>query len=542
MKRDTTRFGRIGLCVVAALGVLLPGTASAQNWDELIDGGGDAPALPPGQITLGTGPLLDIIGNLEQGEESADMYCISVEDPDFFSATYMFAADAGSGQLWLFDAAGNGIAHASDTTSPYLTVISPALVTSTGNHFIAITRAGVQPIDGAGNPIFPTITSGETGPNAGVGPVAGWVGPAVDPPGPYRILFEHASFHIEDDPGGDGTQPDGGPWWTYTLAEHFNYGNLFNIEVTQNAVGEDCIRLVDDPKAWPFLAVANSSRGTLTRIAVEDIPAFGISEGDVVGEYWTSPDGMQRNPSRTTVDGYGNVWVGNRSEAGVVAGQNKGSMTRVGLVLGGTRVDSTGNPDATGDYLQGPFEYCGCEDRDGDGLIKTSLGYPRTTGLPSADYTNTVLAWPNTAAADSFGGVSTAEDECITAYYRTEGYGVRHVSIDKNNDVWASGTSNREFELVDGSLATQITAFQAQCGGYGGVVDPDGVVWSAQWGSNNLLRYDPVSTLQQCLDIPNYGMGIDAECTTSMTDFSLWTDVVYNNLAYEVSPAGVQLN
>lgn len=527
--------------VLAAM-TAVAGAAHAQSWNETVDGGGDAGPLPSGQLVLGTGTLADITGDLEQGETSVDLYCISIPDPATFTANYFNAADGESGQLWLFDAAGNGVAHASDSTSPYNVGITPGLASATGNHFIAISRLGVEPVDAAGNPIFPTIGSGQTGPNGGVGPVAGWTGPAVHGPGPYRIIFEHASYHIEGEPGGDGTQPDGGPWWTYETADHLSYGNLFNLELTQDATGQDCLRLTDEPKAWPYIAVANSSRGTLTRIAVQDIPAYGIAEGDVVGEYRTAPSGMATNPSRTTVDGYGNVWVGNRSEWGIVAGEQKGSMTRVGLVIGGTRVDATGNPDATGDYLQGPFEYCGCEDRDGDGLIKTSLGYPRTTGLPNADYANTILPWPNTAGADSFGGVSTAEDECITAYYRTEGTGVRHVSIDRNNDIWVSGTGNREFELVDGSLATPITTFQALCGAYGGVVDPDGIVWSANWGFSNLLRYDPVSTAQQCLPIPNYGMGIDAECTTSMTDFAVWTGVVGNNLAYEISPGGTLLN
>lgn len=546
MVKKRRRLGRpavVRTSLIAGMGLLV-GLAPAQVWDETTDGGGDAGPLPPGQLTMGTGLLATILGDLEQGEETADLYCISIPDPTSFTASYFNAADGESGQLWLFDAAGNGVAHACDDTSPYATGITPGLVTATGNHFIAITRRGVQPIDSGGNPIFPTITSGQTGPNLGVGPVAGWAGPALDGPGPYRIVFENASYHMEgDDPGGgDGSQPDGGPWWTYETADHLNYGNLFNLELTQDATGEDCLRLVDDPKAWPFIAVANSSRGTLTRIAVQDLPAYGIAEGDVVGEYLTAPSGMASNPSRTTVDGYGNVWVGNRNEWGVVAGEQKGSMTRVGLVIGGTRTDAAGVPTVGGQYLQGPFEYCGCEDRDGDGLIRTSVGYPRTTGLPNADYTATTLPWPNTAGADSFGGVSTAEDECITAYYRTEGTGVRHVSIDKDNDIWVSGTGNREFELVDGSLATPIFAFQGMCGGYGGVVDPDGIVWSAQWGTTGLLRYDPIANTQQCLPIPNYGMGIDAECTTSMTDFSLWTSVASAGNAYQVSPGGTLLN
>ena len=34
----------------------------------------------------------------------------------------------------------------------------------------------------------------------------------------------------------------------------------------------------------------------------------------VLGEYLTHPNGMSGNPSRTTVDANGDVWVGNRNE------------------------------------------------------------------------------------------------------------------------------------------------------------------------------------------------------------------------------------
>lgn len=536
---------RRGATMGAIVAVLLASVASGQFWDETIDGGGDAGSLPSSaQITIGTGPLTQITGFLEQGEAVADMYCISIPDPGAFTASYFNSNPGESGQLWLFDSAGNGVAHGSDDTAPYSTAILPGLVTSPGVYFLAISRLGVVPTDGGGGAVFPFISSGQTGPNIAAGPVAGWsVSPTGSIPGPYRIILEGAGYHDDGTGGHGGSQPDGGPCWTYTLEDHFNYGNLFNLEVISDpATGEACLRLVDEPKAWPFLAVANSNRGTLMRIAVEDIPSLGISEGDVLGEYKTAPFGMLDDPSRTTVDGFGNVWVGNRRELGSSGGQFKGSVTRVGLVLGGTRVDALGNPDATGDYLMGPFEYCSCEDRDGDGLIKTSRGYPRTTGLPNADYANTILPWPNTAGADSDGGVSTAEDECITAYYRTVPTVVRHVSIDANNDVWVGGTGNRRFEHIDGALVSQLTFFQSECGGYGGLVDPDGILWSAQWGPNNLMRYDPVSTARQCLNIPNYGMGLDTDCTTNPGNFSVWTSLANDGNAREISPAGVLLN
>ena len=79
------------------------------------------------------------------------------------------------------------------------------------------------------------------------------------------------------------------------------------------------------PKPLPLINVACSERGTIVRIHTVT--------GEILGEYQTAPDGRDRNPSRTTVDHDGNVWVGNRDEAS----NGKGSVARIGIVLGGTR-------------------------------------------------------------------------------------------------------------------------------------------------------------------------------------------------------------
>lgn len=309
----------------------------------------------------------------------------------------------------------------------------------------------------------------------------------------------------------------------YTSMADFNQGYLFNLEHV-NVMGDDCLKLKDEVRAWPIVSVANSGRGTLSRI--------NINNGNVIGEYHTAPDFMQDNPSRTTGDEFGNVWVTNRDEAGLVAGTPKGSVTRVGLVVGGTRGIKVGNTfvaNPVGDYLQGPFSYCTCSDRDGDGLIKTSRGYPHVTG--STDYVPTVLPWPNTAFADSNGGVSTAEDECITAYVRVAGTGTRFLTIDAAGDVWTGGVYNSEFEKVDGPTATVVplSQFNGVCGGYGGLIDKFNVLWSA-----GVMRRALPSGPVQCLGICSYGVALDP--ITNHVWFSCGQDV------NEVSSAGTLLN
>ncbi len=531
------------LAAVVGIAGGIVGSSHAQVWDESANGGGDAGNLvTTGQITTGQGALPTIGGTIVNTDFDIDLYCIKITDPATFSASVFEPNKNLPVHLWLFDQAGNGVAQAADDTVPYTPTIPGSLVSGAGVYFIGISRPGLFPQDAGGTALFPPLVNGSSGPNA-AGPLDSWGGVGCCFPGPYAIKLEGAFYH---DPGLGG---GGGPWWKYTNFPHFGQGNLFNLETYIDPLtGDQCIRLKDQVQAWPFVGIANSARGTLTRIAVQNMPSYGINEGDVVGEYYTAPNTMQRDPSRTTVDGYGNIWVGNRQETGVSGGQNKGSATRIGLALGGTRTDAAGVPNPTGQYLMGPFQYCSCEDRDGDGLIKTALGYPHTTGQTNVDWVATYLNWSNAASADTNGGVSTAEDECITAYVRTEGTNVRHVSIDGQNDIWLSGTGNREWELVDGSLAVQVggTMFhaptklgnQTQCGSYGGLVDSCGVVWSTTWG--NLFRYDPSqafsATNPQCFPIPSYGTSFDdATC-------HVWAGYAFDGNVREISSFGSLLN
>ncbi|MBY8852125.1 hypothetical protein K7G98_29190, partial [Saccharothrix sp. MB29] len=146
----------------------------------------------------------------------------------------------------------------------------------------------------------------------------------------------------------------------YTLDADFDRGVLQ--DVNHDAPNGDQLQLDRRTTFFPYVNVAASARGTMVRIDVDT--------GEILGEWLSAPDGQGRNPSRTTVDKLGNTWLSNRNEAG--GGQ--GSVTRVGVIRGGTRVHGDGTPNPTGDHLVGPFSYNTCEDRDQDGLFATSRG------------------------------------------------------------------------------------------------------------------------------------------------------------------------
>ena len=297
----------------------------------------------------------------------------------------------------------------------------------------------------------------------------------------------------------------------YTLDADFDQGVLQ--DVNHDAPNNDQLQLDRTTTFFPYVNVAASARGTMVRIDVDT--------GAIVGEWRSAPDGRGRNPSRTTVDRLGNTWLSNRDEA--TGGQ--GSVTRVGVIVGGTRVDGAGNPDPGGDYLAGPFSYNTCQDRDGDGRIATSRGL------------GDIRPWTNAGGVDNDGGVETAADECVINYTRVAGNNTRTVAVDATNNLWTGG-SDTQHEMVDGGTGAVIpgTLFSLGCGGYGGLVDPAGTLWSARYGAN-LLRYETGTGSGACLDTSHgdYGLGLDPNTG------EIWHTSVGGNRVVKLAPDGTVL-
>ena len=146
-----------------------------------------------------------------------------------------------------------------------------------------------------------------------------------------------------------------------------------------------------------------------------------------------------------------------------------------------------------------------------------------------------ILPWTNTDDADRHGGVSTAEDECIINFTRVTATGARTLAIDANNDVWVGGLKNNEHEKISGKSGLPIpeTQFNLGCGGYGGVVDRNGVLWSAR-GGQGLLRFDTHTMAGKCLGNANgdYGLAIDPRTG------HIWHTAFEGNRVCEIRPDG----
>ncbi len=297
-----------------------------------------------------------------------------------------------------------------------------------------------------------------------------------NPPGQLKPKPRDKKGQVAGEPPPPPAAAVGGNSRTYTLDADFDEGGYSNVVHDPS----DQLQLDDTTTPFNFMWVAVSSKGTIVKIDTET--------GAVLGEYRSAPLGQPTDPSRTTVDKSGSVWATNRAGNSVV---------HIGLV-----------------------ENHQCVDRNNNGVIDTS------TGLGD------VLDWTNSGGADTNGGVSTAADECLIHYTKVRASGTRHVSVTADNDVWVSGIGGQQFDLIDGATGAIIRQEgPVGAGGYGGLIDGAGVIWSAR----PLLRWDTANPLTspnaRTYGHDSYGLCIDSKG-------NVWNTSLGGNQIHKFAPDG----
>jgi hypothetical protein len=232
-----------------------------------------------------------------------------------------------------------------------------------------------------------------------------------------------------------------------------NTGNAFQLNSENSTgVGLDANGwiVIDQAKIslnLKFLWASNSPQNSVSKV--------DCKTGAEVGRYYVCSD-----PSRTSVDLMGNVWVACRGDG------------RVAKIMA---------------------EKQNCIDKNGNGVIETS-----------EDKNGSKTITPD----EMVGGGGA--DECVK--FMTPSYGggpARAAGVDKENHVWigyySSGTLAR-LEPENGNKVDGIA-----CGGnpYGLVIDQKGIIW-VQGGS--LIRVDPVSkavTTHGSAPGGQYGINVD---------------------------------
>jgi MYXO-CTERM domain-containing protein len=206
------------VAAIAALGVA--GIANGQVWNEV----GDAGDLTSNaQAVAGLGTLSSIVGNWANGQD-IDMYCIEIKDAQAFVAEVIASTGFTDTQMYLFNAAGQGIAFDDDSGLSLFSRIGndntintgsapsingqPNLIANAGNgiYYLAISRfdadalnlaGGTQVANGIwhdGSPFDGPFAP--DGPGAGSSTtLAGWIyATASATTGSYTISLTGASF------------------------------------------------------------------------------------------------------------------------------------------------------------------------------------------------------------------------------------------------------------------------------------------------------------------------------------------------------------
>jgi hypothetical protein len=107
------------------------------------------------------------------------------------------------------------------------------------------------------------------------------------------------------------------------------------------------------------------------------------------------------------------------------------------------------------------------------------------------------------------------------------------VAVDGSNNVWVGGYGNRVHELYDpNGTPVPGSLFNIGRGGYGALVDANGVLWSAGF-SSLLVRHDPSGPATSVIPVRgiSYGLGID-------TNGFIWNSNWSLNTVQKISPAG----
>lgn len=182
--------------------VLLCASASAQIWDETIDGGGEADALPgTAQVIASSGPLNQITGVLP-GPDDVDTYALLITNPAAFSAASTGGFPYGPPRLFLLDAAGNGVSGYFDSTNTGAS-LSGAFVPSSGLYYLAISGFS-HPVDAFNNDIwFGTGSADVERAPDGLGatsPIGSWSGSPV-PYGPHSYTITLTGAAPVPEPG-----------------------------------------------------------------------------------------------------------------------------------------------------------------------------------------------------------------------------------------------------------------------------------------------------------------------------------------------------
>jgi len=332
---------------------------------------------------------------------------------------------------------------------------------------------------------------------------------------------------------------------TYTVDADFDLGVMVGVEHST----PDQLQLSTVASVLPFIWIANSGENTVSKI--------DTVTGCELGRYLTGPG--NEDPSRTTVDINGDLWVGNRSSntatkfllnppAGATSQPdnvdctiNPASVlpwgTDVAMAL---RINVDSGPRALAvDALNNVWiggAFAGSCDM---GYYDGTTGAPGKT-IPSLQYCYGALIdsngtlWISNNGANSLTRIDDPTGaHVITVIPSGDGW-VYGMSIDQQGYIYTSGYSNNRLRQLDPETNEWIYTVLIPGGSHGrGVaVGLDGDVWVAQSGTNKVTRHRAVDGfLKATITVGNMPTGV-----ATAADGKIWVTNHNSNSVTRIDP------
>ncbi len=322
------------------------------------------------------------------------------------------------------------------------------------------------------------------------------------------------------------------------------------IDVDSDGVGLDPMGdliLDSDSIELHFLWVANAGEGTVSKLdtvtgqevaryasltrnasAVVDVMGYGIGS--------LQPWGGINSPSRTAIDYYGNVWVGNRAfgyqpSATKIMNDEGDCIDRNGNGVIDTSREVNGTP---GIQLTDPGEFFAEEDEciAFTVIVGTNNGYARAVAIDGGvDPGDPGNAWIGIFNEQAFYQLNGTDGTLVQRVPPSGASGISPygAAIDGSGQLWAphgagGGPTVWRIDTVTGTSVATYGATGLGCGGsYGIAIDLMGKVWIGGWSCASAIRFDPATTSWSEVAIPGYyGAGWGARGLGGDLNGNMW--------------------
>lgn len=180
--------GRYAFAALVLLGfATIATTARAQTWSEVGDAGN---LVATAQTTVGPGAITKITGSLPLSDD-VDLYCVKLTSvpPAGTPLVQLGCLSQQSPNVWLFDAAGNGVFTNETCAFGSKTLLAPSVSMAPGTYYVGVSYYNRNAISAGGKIWIPGVAGQRTpdGPGAPL-PLSGWAGIVImNPPNPYTI-------------------------------------------------------------------------------------------------------------------------------------------------------------------------------------------------------------------------------------------------------------------------------------------------------------------------------------------------------------------